>query len=172
MKIQKNKNGCWEWTGARDGNGYGNLFDGEKMQKAHRLSHAIFIGPIPEKMLVMHSCDNPPCVNPKHLKAATYSENMQDASLKNRWTAISFFRNPETHSHAKLDWDKVMKMRKMYASKFYTCAELGREFSVSSATARAIVLNKTWRWKDKKDWFKKKKEIVREQFPPEHPDDF
>ena len=54
---------CWEWTGAKDEIGYGMMFTikGVKSRRAHRISWAINVGPIPENLLVLHKCDNPPC---------------------------------------------------------------------------------------------------------------
>lgn len=55
-----------------------------KSVKAHRLSYEHFKGPIPAGMLIMHSCDNPPCVNPRHLSLGTHKTNAQDSMNKGR----------------------------------------------------------------------------------------
>ena len=41
-------------------------------------------GPIPDGLLVLHSCDNPSCVNPDHLRVGTQAENIQDRDAKGR----------------------------------------------------------------------------------------
>lgn len=73
---------CWEWMGAKTGrDGYGRVGG----QRAHRVSWEIANGrPIPEGLIVLHSCDNPPCVNPRHLSVGTNTDNMRDASAKGR----------------------------------------------------------------------------------------
>jgi hypothetical protein len=82
--------GCWNWNGSRQKPGlrkqlpYG-IFHGVFQQmNAHRYSWIIHNGQIPEKMVVMHTCDNPGCVNPDHLRLGTQRENMQDMYAKGR----------------------------------------------------------------------------------------
>lgn len=81
---------CWEWTGARDENGYGRIrHEGEKA-RAHRLVYEITHGPLPEDLFIRHRCDNPPCVNPAHLEPGTHQDNMDDTVRRLRrprkWT--------------------------------------------------------------------------------------
>ena len=87
IKINQ-KNGCWEWLGAKYSNGYGAItitVDGKPRAKlTHRISYEVFCGPIPEGLCVLHKCDNPKCINPAHLFVGTYKDNMQDAKAKGR----------------------------------------------------------------------------------------
>lgn len=74
---------CWEWRRARKF-GYGSVqFQGRKWQ-AHRLSYAASRGPIPAGMRVLHTCHNPACCNPRHLKLGTARENTLDMCLAGR----------------------------------------------------------------------------------------
>lgn len=78
--------GCWEWQKQKNRLGYGQFSTPPGTTKyAHRWAHLRFKGPIPPGHVVMHLCDNPPCVNPDHLKAATQKENMQDCLKKGRY---------------------------------------------------------------------------------------
>lgn len=74
---------CWIWTGALR-NGYGRFRVGNKKVSAHRFSYELVYGPISKGKIIMHTCDNPSCVNPSHLRLGTQSQNMADASSKKR----------------------------------------------------------------------------------------
>jgi hypothetical protein len=75
----------WEWTAALNNIGYGMFrWASNKMRSAHRVSYELFNGPIPDGMAVCHKCDNPKCVNPKHLWVGTLKQNAQDMVAKGR----------------------------------------------------------------------------------------
>ena len=78
------KNECWEWHGARTTYGYGQKWDGEKVRYTHRLAYEWAFGKIPKGQLVLHHCDNPPCVNPDHLFLGTHKTNAKDKVNKHR----------------------------------------------------------------------------------------
>jgi hypothetical protein len=66
---------CWEWSGYCNDLGYGQLRYGKSRTIfAHRLSFFLTHGSVPERL--DHICDNPPCVNPSHLRPATQSQNL------------------------------------------------------------------------------------------------
>ena len=78
-----------------------------KTVRAHRISYQLFIGPISKGMMVCHSCDNPLCVNPKHLFLGTQKDNIQDLMKKNR----NFHKN-KTHckrGHDILDENNIYR---------------------------------------------------------------
>lgn len=79
--------GCWLWHAARNNHGYGKMWDGEKVEMAHRLSYRLYVGNIPDDALVLHSCDNPACVNPGHLRLGSHKDNTQDALDRKRHVA-------------------------------------------------------------------------------------
>ena len=75
---------CWIWTGCTNWKGYGLIRDNYVTLKAHRVSYEIHQGPIPEGMLVCHTCDVRTCVNPKHLFIGTAQDNEDDKQSKGR----------------------------------------------------------------------------------------
>ena len=82
--VPEPMSGCWLWTGAMAGPGYGHLrFEGEPWY-AHRLSWCAFKGPIPAGFWILHRCDVPSCVNPDHLFVGTAKDNAQDREWKGR----------------------------------------------------------------------------------------
>ena len=75
---------CWEWQGACDESGYGEIRMRPGKSKAHRVSYLLFKGAIPDGWCVLHHCDNPPCVNPRHLFLGTKQDNVIDMMNKGR----------------------------------------------------------------------------------------
>jgi hypothetical protein len=97
-----NENGCILWIGTKNNKGYGMIgvekMAGRKhrMAYAHRIAWALVNGAIPAGKVILHSCDNPLCVNPKHLTIGTYKENTLDMVKKDR----HYWRRP-------LPWQKL-----------------------------------------------------------------
>ena len=86
-KVSVSPSGCWDWNGARIASGYGKFSirrrtsTGKRTPSfAHRVSHMIFVGPIPEGLTIDHLCKNKGCVNPAHLEAVTHLVNLTRSS--------------------------------------------------------------------------------------------
>lgn len=78
------KSGCRVWTAALTQSGYGAIRYYNRQWRAHRLSFHLFIAPITSKFVVMHTCDNPRCISPQHLRIGTPAENTADMVQKKR----------------------------------------------------------------------------------------
>jgi hypothetical protein len=83
-RVEVKENGCWEYTRFRNPLGYGMLRYKGLTTLAHRLSYMLCIDDLPDDMCVLHKCDNPPCVNPEHLRIGTIADNTYDMVAKNR----------------------------------------------------------------------------------------
>ena len=97
---------CWLWIGARNNAGYGNIKAEGKYINGHRLSYKIHFGEIKKGMYICHKCDNPSCVNPKHLFMGIPQENDNDKVKKQRQS------RGEKHPISKLTEELVRKIRK------------------------------------------------------------
>lgn len=78
---------CWPWTGYTNDYGYGVLGRGSRSDgliRAHRAAWLVTHGTLPDDVLVLHTCDNPPCCNPAHLFLGTHADNTADMSAKGR----------------------------------------------------------------------------------------
>lgn len=81
----KSDNECWEFLGFKNNDGYGKIgISNNKTESAHRVIYRLYKGDIPKDKVIMHTCDNPSCCNPKHLKIGTQNDNIQDMVNKSR----------------------------------------------------------------------------------------
>lgn len=132
------KDDCWEWIGLKTAKGYGLFKTDRKTWRAHRFSFKLFNGPFNEKLWVLHGCDNPSCVNPKHLHLGTVVDNNKDTVTKNRQAkgqkiATSIF-----------DEVDIIIIRGEYRCGM-SMGKLAKMFSCDRETIRNIVLRKTWK---------------------------
>ncbi len=133
---------CIVWIGHRCAKGYGRIRLKGKYRFAHRVVYEMHRGPIPDGLLVMHSCDNPPCVNIKHLSLGTQLDNVRDMQNKGRAVIL----RGAAHSSIKLSAEQIETIRRRYIShdKQNGAPALGREFGVHQKTILAIVHGKHW----------------------------
>jgi len=67
---------CWYWQGHLSRTGYGEFWVGHERHTAHRWSYLLFVGPLPDELVLDHLCRNRGCVNPKHVEPVTNGENV------------------------------------------------------------------------------------------------
>lgn len=132
---------CWDWLGSRHKkmwhgqwrNGDGNI------ELAHRAAWRLMRGPIPTGLCVLHRCDNPSCLNPKHLFLGTRSDNTHDMWDKGRARPKS--SKGEKHGCAKLTDELVRDIRSSKESG----VELARRLSITQTTICDIRKRRTWK---------------------------
>jgi hypothetical protein len=116
--------GCWEWSGFRMPTGYGRFSLGGNEYYAHRAAQELWNGPLTSaRPHALHSCDNPPCINPEHLRAGTPQDNVADrvargrsASYRTGWSKLG---------------DESLKQLFEYKSAGVSQADIARQLGVS-----------------------------------------
>lgn len=136
---KKEKNECWEWMGYILSNGYGQICINYKRYLVHRLIYELTHGPIPDNLLVCHTCDNRKCCNPNHLFLGTGKDNMMDKVFKMRQS------KGETFNCNKLILKDIIDIRLLYRTGKYSQRKLGKQFNISQCQINNILLNKAWR---------------------------
>lgn len=126
---------CLEWEGARNTAGYGHQKIKGKFLDVHRVVWANANGPIPEGMLIMHLCDNPPCYRLSHLRLGTTQDNVDDKVSKGRT-----YRGAAHHS-AKLTEDRVLAIRE----DTRTGAVVAQEYGVSTSLIHQVRRRAIWK---------------------------
>jgi hypothetical protein len=138
---------CWEWQGVQR-KGYGRISVDSKQYSVHRVVFADIHGPIPEGMTVLHTCDNPPCCRPEHLRLATQAENMADMLAKGRHVPGTGGTPPHAfgvgHANAKMTDEIVLAIRARYAEGAITQKELATEFAVHQSQVSRAISGKGW----------------------------
>lgn len=140
--------GCWLWTGAKNGMGYGCLDVDGRTVRAHRFSYEMEHGPVPSDMLVCHHCDNPSCVNPDHLFLGTPSDNMRDMARKGRSggyrSGVGNGLTEERHPMARLARSDVARIKAMLFAG-HTQTSIAALYGVRPNTISRIARGETWR---------------------------
>ena len=122
---------CWWWRGSRNAAGYGKMsVAGFRVptESTHRVAWYLTHGPIPEGMQVLHACDQPSCVNPRHLFLGTNKDNRQDSMNKGR------IPSGTRCVHAKLTKESVDAVRTLTMTQ----RQLAQRFGVSQATISLV----------------------------------
>jgi hypothetical protein len=130
---------CWNWTGTLDSRGYGVMRVDGVQRFAHRLMAHIHLGlDLDSDLAACHFCDNPRCVNPRHLFASTRVENIEDRHRKGRDA------RGERIGNARLIAEQVVEIRQRSATGG-SGASLARAFQISETAIYSIIAGRTWK---------------------------
>lgn len=135
---------CWDWKGyKRKGYGCFQIRINKKNKNfiATRISYFIHNEICPPEKIVLHTCDNPSCVNPNHLRLGTNKENTQDMMCKNR--GKQQFKNGKEHIGSKLNEFDVVTIREQFL-KGFSQSNLSVKYSVCQSLISRIVNRKLW----------------------------
>ncbi len=147
---------CWPWIAGRDIKGYGNFHLLGQNVQSHRLAFMLERKYDPQPLHVLHRCDNPPCVNPKHLFLGTTQDNTADRHSKGRdasgersgaklhperwWQRGEFHRRPG----AKITEAQVREIRQLCERGIHRDIIASR-FEISTSNVAMIVNGRTWK---------------------------
>lgn len=145
---------CWPWQGRHYRAGYGKFTKRKVEYAAHRVAYFLSYGIDPGESLVCHACDNPACVNGRHLFLGSHAVNAVDMIRKGR-SATGDKNGMRTHPErtspgerngaAKLTADIVREIRRRYDSKEASQYTLARDYHVWQMTVSRIVRRVSWK---------------------------
>lgn len=145
---------CIEYIGCSTDQGYGRKWHDGKMRKAHRVAYVLVHGLSHEDiegLVVRHSCDNPPCINPQHLVLGTQDQNMRDMVEQGRSCSGDRHRAvrpnmPKDSSHANSTLSEILvsEIQNLLAQGLSQRA-IARQFGASQPLISRINTNKAWR---------------------------
>ncbi|MGL5189992.1 MAG: HNH endonuclease signature motif containing protein [Cetobacterium sp.] len=131
---------CILWGGSKDKSGYGRRKVDGKVRYVHRLEYIKHHGPIPEGLVVRHSCDNPACFNIAHLSIGTMKDNVQDCIERGR-----IYRAKGEHQHKAVLTEQTVRLIR---SSQLSGGALAKQLGVSKNTVNDVRSGKTWRHVD------------------------
>lgn len=135
-KVRKNvgPKGCWIFDGATcGGSGYGVMRDETGAPDyAHRISHRLYKGPIPDGKLVLHTCDCRKCTNPEHIYSGTHADNVRDAVERERYVRRGKLRAAQVLEIVQLSREGVSR------------SALSEKFHISPESIARILQGKTY----------------------------
>jgi hypothetical protein len=141
-RVDRRHNGCWLWKGGKT-SGYGvftiDLGDRKYSFRAHRIAYALGKGNLPKSLCVLHACDNPSCMNPRHLWLGTLQDNLNDMVRKGR--SLVGVKNPAS----KLTPSAVRKIRRLYNAGGISMPALAARFGVVYNTVFLVIHRLKWK---------------------------
>lgn len=143
-KVEVSKpTGCWLWTAGLMHKGYGIFWLQGKTERAHRVGYCLHNDvPISEilGLDILHSCDNPLCVNGEHLSLGTNDDNVADKCKKNR----QYRPKGELNSRSKLTESQVRQVHDLRNTSGLTHLAIAKRFGLARSTVGAILSGENW----------------------------
>ena len=149
VDVRLSDNECWCWKWGTSDAGYGLVNINGKSTLAHRVALMLSTGQYFSTLKALHSCDNPPCCNPNHLRWGTDLDNHKDAVSRNRHKSppVSSARPPvhygSDNNQAIMTEEKVRNLRLDRANGI-AVKELTSKYEISKSTVYQILRKETW----------------------------
>lgn len=138
IQVRDHLGPCWEWTGLRDPKGYARMrVAGACTDAGHRLALLARGEVVAPELYVLHGCDNPPCVNPEHLRGDTPVENVRERSERGRSC------HGADHHRARLDDNSAFMVR---AEKWagFSRRQIAERYGVSKSAIDHVVAGRSF----------------------------
>ncbi len=140
--------GCWLWTGATDGHGYGHIHRRRagkgRNYRVHRLAYELFYGSVPPGKCVRHSCDTPLCANPAHLFPGTKRGNTADCIQRGRFKCVAG-ADGDNNAFAILTSEQVRQIRSEWTGMRGEQTALAQKYGVTKHCIWRVIHGKNWR---------------------------
>ena len=138
LPSSRTENECWIWEGTRASDGYGKFWLDRKSVPAHRAAVLLEGREIGKGKIVTHTCDQPLCVNPSHLRVSTHISNMRDMVQRKR------------HMFGEKSVVAVLTEKQCLSiiertSQGATVRGLAREMGIARSTLNKVAKGYTWR---------------------------
>lgn len=130
---------CWNWIAGCDKDSYGLFKYYRKTRRASQICMIITHGGIPENLWVLHTCDNPKCVNPEHLYFGTPSQNNYDRENRGRGRCCKGSLNGAN----KLIEQQVLEIRTLFGK--ITGRKIAIKYNITPSSVSLIVNRKVWK---------------------------
>lgn len=142
-------NGCWEWQGWKGRDGYGRFRRRPFEYLVHRVSWCLTNGVEPNALkssdVIMHTCDNPPCCNPDHLRLGTHSQNHADMVAKGRHSyPPKQMMVGATNPNASLTDRQAKEVYALTQAGTLTLKQIGARYGITLSMVSRIKLKKSW----------------------------
>jgi hypothetical protein len=134
-----NEGGCWECVSHSGNKGYPVFTRNKKRDYLSRYMFEMFVEPIIDNNVILHSCDNPKCINPQHLSQGTKPDNVADMVSKGRQS------KGMTHNR-KLSLDEVIEIKKLIIEGKYSEETIGNMFGVRQSSIHKIKIGHSYKY--------------------------
>lgn len=129
---------CWLWIGRKNKEGYGRAVLNKVETMSHRIVYELFKEPIEKGKILLHSCHNPGCVNPDHLRQGTDKENSLDMIAARRSS------HGEKHHSSKLTDEQIREIKMLHLDGL-TQTAIAKIYNVSQPCVGCVLRKKTWK---------------------------
>lgn len=130
---------CWNWSGAKDGHGYGLVLFNGKSTRAHKVALYLRSGSFPA--YACHRCDNPGCCNPDHIYSGNHASNMADKVARGRCRTNGGI----AHYAASLTRSDVLKIRRLSTKGGFSINQIAKAVGVKFGAVQRVLSGKSYR---------------------------